>query len=163
VHEGPASGVIDGVKILKIQAKGPHSVFILRDLLRSLQARFSDSRLGRVRAHWFVFTLLAIIVPFTSSMTSNLLRSLQTLFGLDLRRPHRGRPATASCREGSNQFCFLRCAKTHHQCHVVQGSSWALAKPPQSPAKSFCLTPFTHGGLNYGAHDDIDFSETSVY
>jgi hypothetical protein len=31
-----------------------------------------------------VFTLLAIIVPFTSSMTSNLLRSLQTLFGLDL-------------------------------------------------------------------------------
>jgi hypothetical protein len=35
---------------------------------------------------WFVFTLLAVIVPFTSSMTSNLLRSLQTLFGLDLGR-----------------------------------------------------------------------------
>jgi hypothetical protein len=33
-----------------------------------------------------VFALLAIIVPFTSSMTSNLLRSLQTLFGLDLNR-----------------------------------------------------------------------------
>jgi len=61
-------------------------VFILRDLLRPLQTPFSDSRLGRERAHWFVFTLLAVIVPFTSSMTSNLLRSLQTLFGMDLNR-----------------------------------------------------------------------------
>lgn len=61
-------------------------MFILRDLLRALQTPFSDSRLGRERAHWFVFTLLAIIVPFTSSMTSNVLRSLQTLFGLDLNR-----------------------------------------------------------------------------
>lgn len=61
-------------------------MFILRDLLHPLQAPFSDSKLGRQRAHWFVFTLLAIIVPFTSSMTSNLLRSLQTLFGMDLDR-----------------------------------------------------------------------------
>jgi hypothetical protein len=59
-------------------------MFILRDLLLPLKTSFSDSRLGRVRARWFVFTLLAVIVPFTSSMTSNLLRSLQTLFGLDL-------------------------------------------------------------------------------
>jgi len=33
-----------------------------------------------------VFTLLAMIVPFTSSLTSNLLRSLNTLFGLRLAR-----------------------------------------------------------------------------
>ncbi len=59
-------------------------MFILRDLLRPLQTQFSNSDLGQERAHWFVFTLLAIIVPFTSSMTSNLLRSLQTLFGLEL-------------------------------------------------------------------------------
>jgi hypothetical protein len=59
-------------------------MFILRDLLLSLQASFSNTELGRERAHWFVFTLLAVIVPFTSSMTSNLLRSLRTLFGLDL-------------------------------------------------------------------------------
>ena len=58
-------------------------MFILRDLLLSLQAPFSNTDLGRERAHWFVFTLLAVIVPFTSSMTSNLLRSLRTLFGLD--------------------------------------------------------------------------------
>ncbi len=59
-------------------------MFILRDLLRSLQTAFSTTDLGRQRAHWFVFTLLAVIVPFTSSMTSNLLRSLQTLFGLEI-------------------------------------------------------------------------------
>ena len=59
-------------------------MFILRDLLRPLQAQFSDSELGRERAHWFIFTLLAVIMPFTSSMTSNLLRSLKTLFGLEL-------------------------------------------------------------------------------
>jgi len=61
-------------------------MFILRDLLGALQTPFTDSRLGRERAHWFGLTLLAIIVPFTSSMTSNVLRSLQTLFGLDLNR-----------------------------------------------------------------------------
>ena len=58
-------------------------MFILRDLLHPLQSQFSDAKLGRERGHWFVFTLLAVIVPFTSSMTSNLLRSRQTLFGLD--------------------------------------------------------------------------------
>ena len=61
-------------------------MFILRDLLVSLQTPFSNTDLGRERAHWFVFTLLAVIVPFTSSMTSNLLRSLRTLFGFDLDR-----------------------------------------------------------------------------
>ena len=61
-------------------------MFILRDLSALLQAPFSDSKPGRERAHGFVFTLplLAVIVSFTSSMTSNLLRSLQTLFGLNL-------------------------------------------------------------------------------
>ena len=57
---------------------------MLRDLLTPFQSDFSDTRLGRERAHWFIFTLLAIIIPFTSSMSSNLLRSLQTLFGLNV-------------------------------------------------------------------------------
>lgn len=61
-------------------------MFILRDLLVTLQAPFSDSKLGRERRLWFVFTLLSVIVPFTSSRSSNLLRSLQTRFGLDLSR-----------------------------------------------------------------------------
>ena len=58
-------------------------MFILRDLLHPLQVQFYDSKLGRERGLWFVFTLLAVIVPFTSSMSFNLLRSLQTLFGLN--------------------------------------------------------------------------------
>jgi hypothetical protein len=57
-------------------------MFILRDLLLPLQSAFSDCHLGRQRAHWFIFTLLAVIVPFTSSISSNLLRSLETLFGI---------------------------------------------------------------------------------
>jgi hypothetical protein len=59
-------------------------MFILRDLLPPLQTAFSATPLGRERAQWFLYTLLAVIVPFTSSMTSNLLRTLTTLFGLSL-------------------------------------------------------------------------------
>ena len=40
---------------------------MLRDLLTPFQSDFSGTRLGRERSHWFIFTLLAIIVPFTSS------------------------------------------------------------------------------------------------
>jgi hypothetical protein len=61
-------------------------MFILRDLLRPLQAHFSDTDLGRERASLLVYTLLAVIVPFTSSMTSNLLRSLVTLFGIEIKK-----------------------------------------------------------------------------
>ena len=32
---------------------------------------------------WFIYTLLAILLPFTSSKTSNLLRTLRTLFGFN--------------------------------------------------------------------------------
>ena len=48
-------------------------LFILRDLLHPLQTHFLDTGLGRERALLFVYTLLSIIVPFTSSMTSNCL------------------------------------------------------------------------------------------
>src|SRR5664279_2721062 len=61
-------------------------MFILRDLLRPLQAHFSDTDLGRERSSLFVYTLLAVIVPFTSSITSNLLRSLVTLFGIEIKK-----------------------------------------------------------------------------
>jgi len=59
-------------------------MFILRDLLRPLQALLPLSEEGLKRRTWFVCTLLAIIVPFTPSRTSNLLRSLRTLFGLSV-------------------------------------------------------------------------------
>ena len=59
-------------------------MFILRDLLTPLQEEFSQTLQGQKRKVWFAYTLLAVVVPFTSSITSNLLRSLQTLFGLDI-------------------------------------------------------------------------------
>jgi hypothetical protein len=61
-------------------------MFILRDILPPLQAHFSDTDLGRERASLFAYTLLSIIVPFTSSMTSNLLRCLETLFGIEIKK-----------------------------------------------------------------------------
>ena len=59
-------------------------MFILRDLLTPLQALLPTSEEGLKRRTWFVSTLLAIIVPFTPSRTSNLLRSLRALFGLNV-------------------------------------------------------------------------------
>jgi len=59
-------------------------MFILRDLLTPLQEEFSNTAQGQKRKVWFAYTLLAVVVPFTSSITSNLLRALQTLFGLDI-------------------------------------------------------------------------------
>jgi len=59
-------------------------MFILRDLLTPLQQTFSDTAQGQKRKVWFVYTLLAVAVPFTSSITSNVLRTLRTLFGLEL-------------------------------------------------------------------------------
>lgn len=59
-------------------------MFILRDILNPLQTTFSPSRKGPERGIWFVYTLLAVIVHFTSSRTSNLLRSVQTLFALPI-------------------------------------------------------------------------------
>ena len=54
---------------------------ILHDILEKLKNEFALSRKGDERGIWFVYTLVAIIIPFTSSKTSNLLRCLQTLFG----------------------------------------------------------------------------------
>lgn len=59
-------------------------MFILHDLLTPLQAEFSNTAQGQKRKVWFAYTLLAVVIPFTSSITSNLLRALQTLFGLKL-------------------------------------------------------------------------------
>ncbi len=59
-------------------------MFILHDLLSPLQAEFSNTAQGQKRKVWFAYTLLAVVVPFTSSITSNLLRALQILFGLSL-------------------------------------------------------------------------------
>ena len=54
---------------------------ILHSLLDELKKEFIWSRKGKERGTWFIYTLLAIIIPFTSSKTSNLFRMLETLFG----------------------------------------------------------------------------------
>lgn len=59
-------------------------MFILRNILSPLQQEFKHLCKGDERGAWFVYTLLAVITHFTSSRTSNLLRCLQTLFGLSL-------------------------------------------------------------------------------
>ncbi len=61
-------------------------MFILRDILLTLKTHFSSTDLGRERASLFVYTLLSIIIPFTSSMTSNCYRCLETLFGFDIKK-----------------------------------------------------------------------------
>ena len=55
---------------------------ILRTLARDFQCLFPRNEHGQERARWFVLTLQAILVPVTASRTSNLLRSLATLFGV---------------------------------------------------------------------------------
>ena len=54
---------------------------ILHSLLSELKVEFAGSEKGKERSIWFLHTLLAIILPFTSSKTSNLLRVFQVLFG----------------------------------------------------------------------------------
>lgn len=54
----------------------------LHSLLNELKEEFAQSQKGAERGPWFVYTILAVILPFTSSRTSNLLRALKVLFGL---------------------------------------------------------------------------------
>lgn len=56
-------------------------MFILHDILGKLKNEFVQSGKDDERAEWFIHTLLAIIIPFTSAKTSNLLRCLHHLFG----------------------------------------------------------------------------------
>jgi SRSO17 transposase len=56
-------------------------MLILHDILEKLKKQFAHSRKGPERGIWFVYTIIAIIIPFTSSKTSNILRCLNTLFG----------------------------------------------------------------------------------
>jgi len=59
-------------------------MFILHDILKPLQNEFSSSKLGSHRSRWFVYALLSFIIPFTSSISSNILRCMHTFFGIDI-------------------------------------------------------------------------------
>ena len=58
-------------------------MFILHDILEKLKNEFPQSEKAQERSLWFVYTVIAIIVPFSSSKTSNIIRCLKTLFGFD--------------------------------------------------------------------------------
>jgi len=55
---------------------------ILRTLANDFQTLFPATDKGQERFRWFVLTLQAILVPVTASRTSNLLRAIETLFGV---------------------------------------------------------------------------------
>jgi len=57
---------------------------ILHAAVKDLQLCFPPSSSGQERFRWFLLTLQAIIVPITISRTSNLLRCIATLFGVDI-------------------------------------------------------------------------------
>lgn len=61
-------------------------MFILNNFIDPLEQEFSCTRLGKDRGRWFRYTLLAFIIPFSTSISSNLLRCLNTIFGLELNR-----------------------------------------------------------------------------
>ncbi len=56
-------------------------MIILHDILKKLKCQFAHSRKGDERGIWFVYTIIAITIPFVSSKTSNILRCLKTLLG----------------------------------------------------------------------------------
>jgi hypothetical protein len=55
---------------------------ILPILARDFQFHFPLTDKGQERFQWFLLTLQAILVPITVSRTSNLLRAIETLFGV---------------------------------------------------------------------------------
>jgi DDE superfamily endonuclease len=57
---------------------------ILRALANDFQALFPATDKGQERFRWLILTLQAIIVPITASRTSNLLRAIETLFGVSI-------------------------------------------------------------------------------
>jgi hypothetical protein len=57
---------------------------ILPTLARDFQFLFPLTENGQERFYWFLLTLKAILVPITVSRTSNLLRAIETLFGVSI-------------------------------------------------------------------------------
>ena len=70
---------------------------ILPALASQFQSLFPATRRGQERAHWFILTLQAILVPITASRTSNLLRAIATWFGVDI-APSRHYPFMAAVK-----------------------------------------------------------------
>ena len=57
---------------------------ILPALATQFQSLFPATDHGEERWRWFMLTLQAILVPITASRTSNLLRAIAALFGVEI-------------------------------------------------------------------------------
>ena len=57
---------------------------ILQRIGDQIQQAFPANEHGQERAQWFLLTLQSILMPITASRTSNLLRTIATVFGWDL-------------------------------------------------------------------------------
>ncbi len=53
----------------------------IQQIFASFKDDFAHSKKGKERSQWFIYTILAVIIPFTSSKTSNVLRCLHFFFG----------------------------------------------------------------------------------
>ena len=59
---------------------------IINEIINPLKKEFSSSKLGMERSDWFFYVILAFIIPFTTSISSNIYRTLKVLFGNGINR-----------------------------------------------------------------------------
>ena len=57
---------------------------IINEIINPLKKEFSSSELAQERSKWFSYIILAFIIPFTTSISSNLFRVVKMLFGLKI-------------------------------------------------------------------------------
>ncbi len=81
-------------------------MFIWRDLLTPMQKDFSKTQQGQTRKIWLAYTLLAVVL-FTSSITSNLLRALQSLFELEIQSQRFYTFMETTCYAGKIAICAV--------------------------------------------------------
>ncbi len=78
--------IIHCSKQLIIRTKRPHSYLFYAIFYFRYKLIFPTPNSARNVRHYFPTRSLAIIVPFTSSMNSNLWRGLGVLFGIDIKK-----------------------------------------------------------------------------
>jgi hypothetical protein len=93
------------------QLKGVTRNVYLRDILDPLQKAFSSTDLGRERGHWFSYTILAFIIPFAISISSNVFPCINT------QRRCCGWSGDQTVHNfGENSFSLLRLAQINELC-----------------------------------------------
>lgn len=71
------------VALQNYTAKETPHMKTIHQLFERFKDDFAHSRKGEERGQWFIYTILAIILPFASSKTSNLLRCFKIIFGFN--------------------------------------------------------------------------------